>query len=387
MIAATALASVQAIGDIFPYADTNSATYLDQVAAPWAAGCATLTKQSPIDLKSASATAPTVDPGHLSINGFDQTHVYGMDSDGLSVYLSHIKPPAFADNRFHTVPSVTGGPLGKKTYVFNHVEFKYASEGTTHGSEHSMDGKFDPFEMQMVFYDVSASATKTYAAAVDTGKADAVAILSFPFEISTTDNADIAEIIAVAEVPLVKGTKADTATFIFSKIINPTTPADVLEDFYYYDGSLTQPGDTAANDCREVAKWIIFSTKLQISAAQLTSFRKVAGLSVNANKANVRNIKTNSNTVYHRKKPDPTKEPNNAALVAAASILGLGTFGAVFSLLSQPDTSKALRENPITDILATAQQQLFGPDLDERNSFNYVQHEPNHHHHPQQLNF
>ena len=73
------------------------------------------------------------------------------------------------------------------SYVFNHVEFKYASEGTTHGSEHSMDGKFDPFEMQMVFYDVSASATKTYAAAVETGKADAVAILSFPFEVRKRD--------------------------------------------------------------------------------------------------------------------------------------------------------------------------------------------------------
>merc|ERR1712214_50886 len=48
-----------------------------------------------------------------------------------------------------------------------------------------------------------------------------------------------------------------------------------LEDYYYYDGSLTAPADVAANtahSCAEIVRWIIPTQRLTMTAAEMAAF-------------------------------------------------------------------------------------------------------------------
>merc|ERR1712083_696497 len=84
-----------------------------------------------------------------------------------------------------------------------------------------------------------------------------------------------------------------------------------------------------------------------------------------------REIQTNNaNTVYHRKKPTSTDIWQSLA----TSLLSVGTF------LTQPDTAKALTENPIVDVLADFEQRFVNPiaTADQRSA-------PNHHRHNTQF--
>merc|ERR1712177_115106 len=50
-----------------------------------------------------------------------------------------------------------------------------------------------------------------------------------------------------------------------------------LEDYYYYDGSLTAPADDAVNtgltrSCAEIVRWIIPTQRLTMTAAEMAAF-------------------------------------------------------------------------------------------------------------------
>merc|ERR1719232_542425 len=95
-------------------------------------------------------------------------------------------------------PSLYGGPLSStKSYVFDHLEFKFGLTTTT-GSEHTLDGKQYPMEIQLVFYDQSAHIDASAAGA--SSNADAVVALSYFVETDgTTDNSALASIITAVE--------------------------------------------------------------------------------------------------------------------------------------------------------------------------------------------
>ena len=167
-----------------------------------------------------------------------------------------------------------------------------------------------------------------------------------------------------------------------------------LEDYYYYDGSLTAPADIAGasaavkalRSCAEIVRWIIPKQRLTLSTAQVAIFAAAfEGSSTTAPVSyptNSRPIQTGARitgiTVNHRV---PTTVKDNAVWRnLAGTLLSVGTFGLVHNLLTQDETAKALTENPVVDILQDIEQRFTRPAPQERQSFN-------HHHHPQDIQY
>jgi len=406
------VASAYALQDTFPSDPVGDLTvpilYSDQTgtATAWLASgesgvCSTGTKQSPIDIKMAEAKIPTVDPGMPMLNNFSPKQSFSIDfgptdGGGLAIYQTDFGIDA-AD---FGVPTLTGGPLDAgDSYNFVFGEFKWHDTTDTLGSEHSIDGTFAPLELQLVHLKSSAAALTAGSAVLATSdwnthvKAvvdastvpdpSAVAVVNYQFEIDTVDNPALADIITALEAHAL-GTAEDYigTTYNMSALLNPAN-TNMLEDYYYYDGSLTMPtaveADFATMGCNEIVRWILPTTKLPISKSQLTAIRAAASsVAIEAiqGPSLARSIQTNANTVYHRKKPTSTDIWKSLA----TSLLSVGTFGLVHTFLTQPDTAKALTENPIVDVLADFEQRFVNPTsaASQRSA-------PNHHHHTPQF--
>ena len=125
---------------------------------------------------------------------------------------------------------------------------------------------------------------------------------------------------------------------------------------------------------------MVFSKKLPVTAAQLVAFRAITGMDTSKT-SNTRDIQTNANTVYHRK----ASVDSNVGTILGATLLGVGTFGAVYNFLTQEQTSKALTANPVIDFLQDFEERfLTGSEpADERHGG----YSPNPHHHPQELQY
>merc|ERR1712088_819262 len=84
-----------------------------------------------------------------------------------------------------------------------------------------------------------------------------------------------------------------------------------LEDYYFYDGSLTAPADVAANtahSCAEIVRWIIPTQRLTMTAAEMAAFNLNNNWGATAfGTANSRTTQTGDRitgiTVNHRVKP------------------------------------------------------------------------------------
>merc|ERR1711997_96902 len=293
--------------------------------------------------------------------------------------------------------------MGGDSYNFVFGEFKWHFTSDTMGSEHSIDGTFAPLELQMVFLksntaaltsgaaitadDPAANSWNAHVKAVakaPTVDPSAVAVISYQFEIGDTDNAELATIIAelgTIDPTATAGTASPIANYNMSALLNPDN-TNMLEDYYYYDGSLTLPssveGDRADIGCNEIVRWLIPTTKLSLSATQLDAFQgsDIADAIHGQQGASLaREIQTNNaNTVYHRKKPTSTDIWQSLA----PSLLSVGTFGLVHTFLTQPDTAKALTENPIVDVLADFEQRFVNPiaTADQRSAPNHHRHTP-----------
>merc|ERR1719189_3422479 len=333
--------------------------------------------------------------------GTELTAEEPADGTGLTIYQTTFGNGATDFG----VPTLTGGPFDAgDSYNFAFGEFKWHKTSDTLGSEHSIDGTFAPLELQMVFLKSTTAALTTGAAITATTKwndhvtavgidatADpsAVAVVNYQFEIGDTDNAELAPIITEM-VQIVTTGAADSgitgaalpvADFNMSALINPDN-TNMLEDYYYYDGSLTLPaGDSGADKtkmgCNEIVRWLLPTTKLSLSQAQLDAIQAsniAVALQAEQGDSLARAIQTNANTVYHRKKPTSTDIWQSLA----TSLLSVGTFGLVHTFLTQPDTAKALTENPIVDVLADFEQRFVNPiaTADQRSAPNHHRHNP-----------
>merc|ERR1711997_480855 len=215
------------------------------------------------------------------------------DGTGLTIYQTN-RGTGTAD---FGVPTLTGGPFDAgDSYNFVFGEFKWHYTSDTMGSEHSIDGTFAPLELQMVFLKSTTAALTGGAAitaaanwnthvkaVVDHATLDpsAVAVVNYQFEISTTDNAELATIISALSTTGSTGSALTISDipvdgYNMSALLNPDN-TNMLEDYYYYDGSLTLPGsvegDRATMGCNEIVRWLIPTTKLSLSQAQLDAIR------------------------------------------------------------------------------------------------------------------
>merc|ERR1711963_1213969 len=418
-----------------------------QTAGEWintGTQCITGTKQSPIDIVSTAAATPTVDPGALVAKGFNADRPLTWQvagAGGVTVAVT----AQITDAGLGGTPLLFGGPL-ETDYAFSHFEFHFGSPaGTELGAEHSIDGVKAAMEMHAVFYKNEltfaqetaaalaaadptlngvAAATPTganggYSRAVigaTTAPVDPAGVAVVAYQIDVGDSNPELKILTdamtatntnaggVAADSTVYYTTADTAAA--STALAPATTANVnmsvlmmlddgaLEDYYFYDGSLTAPADVAANapahSCAEIVRWIIPTQRLTMTAAEMAAFN------LNNNWGAAATFGTNSRTtqtgdriagitVNHRVKPVAAIKDSTAIWSnLAGTLLSVGTFGLVHNLLTQDSGSAKSAEdlsNPVVDFLQGIEQRLAAPVVpQERHSYN-------HRHHPQDIQY
>lgn len=321
--------------------------------AAWGGDCNTGTKQSPIDVVSTAVSIPSPDPGMV------MSHLWEMDITG-DLYNTdrHITYQITQNLK----PFISGGPLtSTSNYVFDHMDFHFGSTDTQ-GSEHTIDGTKYPMEIQLVFYDGQFSDIHVAGASANV---DALATISYFVELDSTDNADMKNIVddlsSIAN-PILrkkrsakKGKKARSNIDVAKSNVVKDVKIDLskifglnVEDYYYYDGSMTSPS------CTENVRWIISSKKLKISSTQLAEFRALQATDLTSAGStddiqdNFRPVQSlGSRTVNRRMKTfqiDPV-----AAQVFVSSITGAAVFHNLYNYLQQPEIAKAFSENPVAD--------------------------------------
>merc|ERR1712156_539905 len=434
------LACAHGLGDTFPYLNTAGHVWDVQNTLEWIANsCNTGTKQSPIDIVSTAAATPTVDPGALVAKGFNADRPLTWQVAGATGGNPVAVTAQITDAGLGGTPLLFGGPL-ETDYAFSHFEFHFGSTaGTILGAEHSIDGVKAAMEMHAVFYkneltlaqetaaaDAAADPTLTganggYSRAViaaTTAPVDPAGVAVVAYQIDVGDSNPELKVLTDAMTTTntnAGGIAADSAVFYTttdtagaaSTVLTPATTANVnmsvlmmlddgaLEDYYYYDGSLTAPADDAVNNraahsCAEIVRWIIPTQRLTMTAAEMAAFN------LNTNWGAAATFGTNSRTtqtgdriagitVNHRVKPVAAIKDSTAIWSnLAGTLLSVGTFGLVHNLLTQDSGSAKSAEdlsNPVVDFLQGIEQRLAALAVpQERHSYN-------HRHHPQDIQY
>jgi len=314
--------------------------------------CNTGTSQSPINIVTTDAVAPTTDVGSVTSTLFDTDITGHLANTGRVLRW-------FATGTVK--PTIAGGPLGTKTYGLSHIDFHFGST-STQGSEHTMDGTQSPMEMEMVFFD---SAFSDHTAALASTNPDALATISQLFSVGTTTNDGLTPILneitniefgtalrrrkrqtdntVTDDLSVAAGNLVEDIVINIEKIIGTTT----LDNYYYYMGSMTEP------DCLENTQWIINKDMAMVTETQLTTIRNLKSGSTNPDDIadNFRPVQMlNTRTVNKRVAPWSIGETQ--AQVIGGTLVGVAVFNAVNELLSQPEVAKSLVENPLTDFIS-----------------------------------
>nr|XP_034338784.1 carbonic anhydrase-related protein isoform X2 [Crassostrea gigas]XP_034338785.1 carbonic anhydrase-related protein isoform X2 [Crassostrea gigas] len=220
--------------------------------------------QSPINLVSNDAKFdPALLQKPLSINYFTsrETDVLN-DGHNVIIYPKYrgVETSLRLDPSARSV--ISGGPLPPGSeYELSDVRFHWGRY-STRGSEHKVNGKAFPMEVQLVHW--NASLFQNYEDAI--GKENGICIMSLFVQIGK-ENACIRALFpdTLAEIAYKGRQKTTNAPF------NPVglLPDPDLRDYWTYEGSLTMP------PCYEGVTWILFRYPMMISADQIDDFRRL----------------------------------------------------------------------------------------------------------------
>eukprot|EP00092_Neocalanus_flemingeri_P035567 GFUD01038713.1.p1 GENE.GFUD01038713.1~~GFUD01038713.1.p1 ORF type:complete len:389 (+),score=95.47 GFUD01038713.1:263-1429(+) len=235
------------------------------------------TLQSPINL-SPSLAEPS-DPGPLRLVGYDMEMGANLENNGHTVVMSLtslVKPYMF------------GGRLpGKERFEFLQSHWHWGSSDSQ-GSEHRLDGQAFPMELHLVHWN-----TKYGNLEEAVNNKDGLAVVAFLYQISTSDNENLSEIVSLLDQLVHPRMSSQDARnyheIMFQSRSSPSShptshnqqmkiklknllPTDKAEgSYFYYQGSLTTP------TCDESVLWTVFHTPLTVSEGQMEVFRKING--------------------------------------------------------------------------------------------------------------
>ncbi|MEE6501866.1 hypothetical protein FKM82_004344 [Ascaphus truei] len=140
------------------------------------------------------------------------------------------------------------------------VEFHWGQSNASAGSEHGINGRRFPVEMQIYFY--NPDDFDSFGAAILEKRL--IAAMSVFFQVSQRNNP--------ALDPIIHGLKGvvhhEKETFLDPFVLKDLLPAS-LGSFYRYTGSLTTP------PCSEIVEWVVFSKPVPISYHQLEAFYSI----------------------------------------------------------------------------------------------------------------
>ncbi|XP_044296598.1 carbonic anhydrase 15-like [Varanus komodoensis] len=153
--------------------------------------------------------------------------------------------------------NITKGGLGEK---FRALQFHFHwGDLDRNGSEHMVDGRQYPMEMHLVHVNTKYKTTNEAK-----GHPNGLAVLSFLFKVSETDNTNYNTIIAGLKNISRADDYVDLASTFSLRNLLPSMAS--LSKYYRYKGSLTTPS------CEEVVVWTVFEEEVPISKQQLNAF-------------------------------------------------------------------------------------------------------------------
>ncbi|XP_072328464.1 receptor-type tyrosine-protein phosphatase gamma-like isoform X2 [Scyliorhinus torazame] len=205
-------------------------------------------KQSPIDIVD-QKTREKDDLQKIHLEGFEieSSNRTRMKNTGKTIAV------LLQDDYF-----VSGADLPDRLKA-EKLEFHWGQNNGFPGSEHSLEGKRYPIEMQIYLSslgndDIELASGRNYIRG-------AMAIF---LQITLQDN--------LALVPIIRGLKGvvhhEKETFLDPFVLGNLLPAS-FGSYYRYSGSLTTP------PCSEIVEWIVFSRPISISLEQLDAFYSI----------------------------------------------------------------------------------------------------------------
>nr|XP_033781663.1 receptor-type tyrosine-protein phosphatase gamma isoform X1 [Geotrypetes seraphini] len=205
--------------------------------------------QSPIDISDWN-TQVGDEYQELRLDGFDNesSNKTWMKNTGKTVAI------LLKDDYFISGAGLPGRFKAEK------VEFHWGQSNASAGSEHSINGKRFPVEMQIYFYNPD-DFDSFGAAILEKRVIGAIAVF---FQVSQRNNPALG--------PIIHGLKGvvhhEKETFLDPFVLRDLLPAS-LGSYYRYTGSLTTP------PCSEIVEWIVFSRPVPISYHQLEAFYSI----------------------------------------------------------------------------------------------------------------
>ncbi|XP_063072272.1 receptor-type tyrosine-protein phosphatase gamma [Engraulis encrasicolus] len=205
--------------------------------------------QSPLDISDGDARVSN-ECQELTLEGFDvpSSNKTTMKNTGKTVSIQ------LKDDYY-----VQGAGLPGR-FKAERMEFHWGHSNGSAGSEHSINGRKFPVEMQIYMY--NPDDFDSLSAAIQEKRI--IAAMSVFLQVGRKDN--------VAVEPIITGLKRvvhhDKETFLGSFTLRELLPVS-LGSYYRYTGSLTTP------PCSRVVEWIILSQPVYLSHTQLDSFYSI----------------------------------------------------------------------------------------------------------------
>ncbi|XP_071349280.1 receptor-type tyrosine-protein phosphatase gamma-like isoform X2 [Trachinotus anak] len=205
--------------------------------------------QSPINIVDQDTKVST-EYQELTLEGFDteSSNKTSMKNTGKTVAIM------LKDDYFVRGAGLPGRFKAEK------VEFHWGPSNGSEGSEHSINSRRYPVEMQIYMY--NSDDFDSLSAALREKRI--IAAMAVFFQVGGKDNP--------AVEPIIHGLKGvvhhEKETFLEPFVLKDLLPSS-LGSYYRYTGSLTTP------PCSKVVEWIIFSRPIYVSYKQLEAFYSI----------------------------------------------------------------------------------------------------------------